>query len=383
MGFVGSALRVVFYRIFPVLVLVLAIIVGYFAQQEDPLAFFFAALFPVLSGHLPPAIFGHGKLKGTPKVPDDMKPEPRPANEMFLTLPGNFTMPQNGLGMCCRVSAYDDVLVRRTVLWYLLQGGRLIDGAQLYLNHRAIGQGIRDAIERGVPREEIFVTTKIPPSRFGYNTTIATIPTYLEELGLEYLDLVLMHAPKALPIVQTNECKKYRISNKECRETTWKALSELREQGIMRNIGVSNFAIGQMEEIEELDGVAPIAVQQMNYNPWIPDHWAEVFEYCQKKGIAVTAYGSLGGTMQHSEAATADTLNHLASKYNRSVVQILLRWALQSNAAVIPGTGNPKHMKENLATYSFELTEEDMVAIEKLRSDEQAKKFFFMPLQLD
>jgi len=328
-------------------------------------------------GHLPPTIFGHGHMKGSiGPVPDDMKPQPRPANEMFLPLPGGYQLPQNGLGMCCRYSAYDDVLVRRTVFWYLMLGGRHIDGAHLYLNHHAIGQGIQDAMERGVPREEIFVTTKIFPYSYGYNTTKTVVPTYLEELGLQYIDLVLMHFPKAFPLM-TNECTKNGLSHAECRAETWKALAELRKQGVMRNIGVSNFGIHHLKEFEALD-IAPIAVNQFQFNPWSPDYAVETFEYCQKKGIAVTAYYSLGGAFQHAQARTVDTLNNLASKYNKTVAQVLLRWAIQSNAVVIPGTGNPKHMQENLDVYSFELSGTDLHAIEALRSDEEAKKFFYV-----
>ena len=113
----------------------------------------------------------------------------RPDNEMFLDLPGGFKMPQEGLGMCCRATAYDDVLVYRSVLWYLLLGGRHIDGAHLYLNHKAIGEALAEAIRRGVKREEIFVTTKIFPTQFGYESSLEMVNKYVEELGLDYIDL--------------------------------------------------------------------------------------------------------------------------------------------------------------------------------------------------
>ena len=117
-------------------------------------------------------------------------------------------MPANGLGMCCRPTAYDDVLVRRTILWYLLLGGRHIDTAHLYLNHHAVGLGIQDAVARGVPRSEIFVTSKIFPSHFGYQTTKDTVPKLLEDLQLEYIDLLLMHFPSRIPVVATSrECR--------------------------------------------------------------------------------------------------------------------------------------------------------------------------------
>ena len=98
-------------------------------------------------------------------------------------------MPAQGLGMCCRASAYDEETVRRTVLWYLLLGGRHIDTADLYLNHRGVGKGIKEAISRGIPRSEIFVTTKFPARFFGFKTSQNSVNRYLEELGLEYVDL--------------------------------------------------------------------------------------------------------------------------------------------------------------------------------------------------
>jgi len=376
MGFIcGGLFRFLWSRILPVVILALSILLGWLAQQEMPAGVLFATIFPVLHGHLPPTLFGHGRMSGVDPVPLELQPAPRPEHEMFLELPGGYPMPMNGIGMCCRSTAYDDILVRRTVLWYLLLGGRLIDGAHLYLNHKAIGQGIRDAMERGIPREEIFVTTKVFPSHFGYNLTKSTVRPFLDELNLEYIDLVLMHFPNTMRFLRS-ECQKKGLSNKECRRDTWKALSELRDEGIVRNVGVSNSAIHHLQDIEELH-LAPIAVNQFQYNPFTPDYQVETFEYCQEKGIAVTAYFSLGGSMQHAEAQTVDTLNDIAAQHNQTVAQIMLRWSLQKNAAVIPGTGNPKHMKENLKVYSFELSTADMEAIDSLRSDPGARKFFF------
>lgn len=377
MSFVSRSLRIVGTRIIPALVLVLALVIGWFSQQEQPLGVFFATLFPLLQGHWPATIVGHGKMTGTPPVPDDMVPLPRPDHELFLDLPGGFHMPQAGIGMCCRYSAYDDVLVRRTVLWYLMLGGRHIDGAHLYLNHKAIGLGIQDAIARGIPRDEIFVTTKVFPSHYGYNTTLATVVSFLDELQLGYIDLVLMHMP-AIPYMP-NECTKYKLSPATCRANTYRALSELRERGTIRNVGVSNFAVMHLQQIQELNLPAPIAVNQFQFNPWAPDFIQETYQYCLAHNISITAYASLGGSLQHSLVATSvDTLHSIATKHSKSLPQIMLRWAMQKKAAVIPGTGNPKHMKENLEVYSFELDDKDIEAIDKLKDDELAKKFFYM-----
>ena len=175
-----------------------------------------------------------------------MLPLPRPVDELFLTLPGGKVMPQQGLGMCCRPTAYDNVLVYRTVLWYLLLGGRHIDGAHLYLNHRAIGKGIAEALRRGVPRQEIFVTTKMFPTQYGYESATALVPLYLEELGLEYLDLLLMHFP-SVPSFIPSPCKKEGKNTRECRQETWTALSEARKKGLVHNVGVSNFGVSHLQ----------------------------------------------------------------------------------------------------------------------------------------
>ena len=236
--------KIVFKRILPAIIVLLAILISFFMSHELPLGLFFATIIPLTKFHLPPSIIGHGNMDGTPPVPDDMVPLPRPSDESFLELPGGKQMPQNGLGMCCRPTAYDHVLVYRTVLWYLLLGGRHIDGAHLYLNHKAIGEGIAEAIRRGVKRSEIFVTTKIFPTQFGYESASSLVPRYLEELGLEYIDLLLLHFP-SIPF--PSPCSKEGKNATECRQETWKALSEARSAGLVQNVGVSNFAVSHLQ----------------------------------------------------------------------------------------------------------------------------------------
>jgi diketogulonate reductase-like aldo/keto reductase len=373
-----SMLNFLLHRLLPFTVVLLALFVGWLNQGPMWEGRFFATLIPSLKGRWPPLIVGHGKMSGTPPVPADMMPAPRPEREFFLELPGGYKMPQNGLGMCCRPTAYDDVCVERSVLWYLLMGGRHIDGAHLYLNHEAIGRGIREAMFRGVPRDEIFVTTKIWPSHYGRNRTLETVPIFLKELGVEYMDMVLMHAPGRYVGNPSSECRRQGLSNSECRKQTFQALSELREQGLIRNVGVSNFVTPQIKELQEIPGAAPVANNQIQFNPWLTDEWVETAQYCKDQGIAITGYNSLGGTFQHHEAHTIKVLTNLATKYEKSVAQIMLRWAMQKGTVVIPGTGNPKHMKENLAVYDMELSEEDMQAIDELRNTDEAKKFLMM-----
>lgn len=356
------------------LVVIVAVFLGWLQTTPLAMGYVFATLGPILEGHMPATIVGHGKMVGTPPVPDDMKPKPRPTNELFRTLAGTGDkMPMNGLGMCCRYTAYDDVLVRRSVLWFLLLGGRHIDTAHIYLNHKAIGLGIQDAMERGIPREEIFVTTKVWPGYFGYNSTLEAATKFPEELGLEHVDMILMHMPKKFPLIPAKDCAG--LSDKECRKDTWRALSELRSKGITRNVGVSNFKIEHIQEVEGVEGGAPVADHQFLFNVFSPPSSHETFDYCLDHDIAVTAYYSLGSALQHSQAATAATLQELADKHNKSIAQIMLRWSMQRGAVVIPGSGNPKHMEQNLAASSFELSEEDMGRIDELKNDELASEF--------
>lgn len=283
--------NIIVWRIIPGIIVTVAAVIGWFASHDVPLGVFFATIIPLSKGILPPTIVGHGRMKGTPEVPDDLMPQPRPEDELFLDLPGGHKFPQQGIGMCCRATAYDDVLVYRTVLWYLLLGGRHIDGAEMYLNHVAIGKAIAEAIRRGVSREEIFVTTKIAPTHFGYESTMARVKNYLKEFELDYIDLVLLHAPSmpGLP----SPCKKEGKDPEECRKETWKALSDLRQDGLIKNAGVSNFALNHIKELEGVGG-APIANNQIQFHPFEPDHVIDIVDYCQKNGIAITAYSPLG-----------------------------------------------------------------------------------------
>eukprot|EP00927_Polykrikos_kofoidii_P062110 TRINITY_DN56930_c0_g1_i1.p1 TRINITY_DN56930_c0_g1~~TRINITY_DN56930_c0_g1_i1.p1 ORF type:complete len:378 (-),score=47.21 TRINITY_DN56930_c0_g1_i1:40-1173(-) len=361
------------------LALMLALLIGWISTYEHPLGVVFKTIFKLQ---------GVGK-PATEQVPVDLVPMPRPVGEIFFDLPGGAKMPGNGLGMCCRPTAYDTVSVRRTVLWYLLQGGRHIDTAALYLNHEAVGLGIRDAMERGVPREEIFLTTKIFPDNFGYQEAIDKSTRMLQELGVDYIDLVLLHAPiKLSPKLLFTFFKNKLFGDganvklgddreqSKLRVDTWRGLSTLTEKGLIRNIGVSNFNIGHMKEIQALK-LAPIAANQMQFHPWVPDWMKEIVGFCHEQNIVVTGYFSLGGFDHKDKALDLEVLNKIAKSHGRRPAQILLRWSLQKNVAIIPGTGNPKHMTDNLGTYGFSLSEGDMKRLDDMSSLPISKDFIF------
>jgi len=333
---------------------------------------------------------GLGKTQTTEPVTDDLTPKPRPAGEMFFDLPGGYRMPANGIGMCCRPTAYDAVSVHRAILWYLLQGGRHIDTASVYMNHESVALGIKDAVARGVPREEIFLTTKLWPGHFGYEESIQRGTDMVKELGVDYIDLVLLHAPIPIsPVVIGKRLYQMLIGGeggttklgsspemKNLRLEAWKGLSTLKEKGLIRNLGVSNFNIDHIKEVQALQ-LAPIAAHQMQFHPWAPDWMKEIVAYCQENRIVVTGYFSLGGFNQKDKAMDVAPLNEVAKAHGRRAAQILLRWSLQKNVSIIPGTGNPKHMADNLATYEFSLSEAEMAKLDGMASLPIAQDFFF------
>lgn len=277
-----------------------------------------------------------------------------PAGVPSLPLLGGGRMPIVGLGLCCRPTAKGDA-VRQGVLDFLLMGGRHLDDATIYGNHREVGLGIRQAVALGVPREEVFLTTKIPPNRFGFEETLAWIPEMLEELGLEYVDLVLLHMAG---VPDGAECGEPRA----CRQETWLALQRARAKGQIRHLGVSNFGPRQMSELFALGG-APIEVNQLEYHPWVPEVHRQAAAWCHERGIAVTAYGSMGSMQLAGQLLTQDALLQVGRMHGKTPGQVLLRWALQQNVSVIPGTGNPRHMAENLGVFDFELGPEALAIL--------------------
>jgi diketogulonate reductase-like aldo/keto reductase len=313
----------------------------------------------------------------TPEVPADLKAVARPANEMFFKLAGGDQMPASGLGLCCRPTAYHQESVKHTVLWYLLQGGRLLDTAQLYFNHRAVGEGVNEAIARGVPRSEIFITTKIPPYLFGANSTTTWVSRMLKELNVSYVDLVLLHAPRPWEAMAGLWAEERDFSNYECktgpscREATWRALGAARQRGLIKNLGVSNFGMQHFEEFKKSGAlkVAPIAVNQLVYNPWVPEWEKDIVRYCLENNIVMTGYFSLGGAHSTGSTLAWADIADIAKQHKKSTAQILFRWSLQHGVAVIPGTGKPKHMKDNIQLYDFSLSEAEVAKIDKLGAE--------------
>lgn len=169
-------------------VALIASLVGFCSQAHIPEGRAFATIIPLANGYLPATIVGDDwweERSPTPRVPADLKPAARPSGEKFLSLRGTKdSFPMLGLGLCCRATAYDFHSVSRSVLWYLLKGGRHLDAAYLYMNNEAIGHAIAAAAERGVQRSELFVTSKLGPRFYSGNEVDVEVRTMLKQLGL-------------------------------------------------------------------------------------------------------------------------------------------------------------------------------------------------------
>mgnify|MGYP001045530802 CR=1 FL=1 len=229
------------------------------------------------------------------------------------------------------------------VKWALNKEYRLIDTATFYKNEQYIGQAIK---ESEIPRKEIFITSKVWDTDQGYKNTLKAFEKSLENLDTEYLDLYLIHWPR----------KK--------RNETWKALEKLYSEGRVKAIGVANFAVHHLKELIEKYEVVP-AVNQFELHPFDYSDEKDLIEFCRKNNIAVEAYSPL----THGRKLNHPKLKEIAEKYNKSPVQVLIRWSLQHDFICIPKSGSEAHIRENANVFDFKLSHADMKIINTLKED--------------
>jgi methylglyoxal/glyoxal reductase len=250
-------------------------------------------------------------------------------------------MPWFGLGVF-KVKEGSEVI--DSVKAALKNGYRSIDTAAVYQNEEGVGQGIR---ESGVAREEIFVTSKVWNSDQGYETTLQAYETSLKKLGLDYLDLYLIHWP-----------------GKDKFKDTWRALEKLYKDGRVRAIGVSNFHIHHLEELLKDAEIKPM-VNQVEYHPHLAQR--DLLAYCQREGIQLEAWSPL----KQGQLLNEPTISEIAEKNGKSTAQIILRWDLQNKVVTIPKSIKEQRIIENADVFDFELTPEDMERLNALNKDER------------
>jgi 2,5-diketo-D-gluconate reductase A len=244
------------------------------------------------------------------------------------------TIPQLGLG----VWQVPDAEAAQNVRTAVAAGYRSIDTAAVYQNEDGVGEGVRTC---GIPREQVFVTTKLWNSKQGYDETLRAFDRSLQRLRMEYVDLYLIHWP--LPTIG-----KY--------VATWKAFVRLREEGRAKSIGVSNFQPAHIQRLIDETGVAP-ALNQVELHPLFPQR--AVRDYARRHGIAVESWSPLG----QGRLIDSPVLRSIGARHGKTVPQVILRWHLQNDLVVIPKSVTPARIRENFAVFDFSLSDADMQQI--------------------
>ncbi|PPG37797.1 oxidoreductase [Rathayibacter rathayi] len=251
-------------------------------------------------------------------------------------------IPQLGLG----VYKIGDEEAARTVALALEAGYRHVDTATLYGNERGVGAGIRAS---GLPREQVFVTTKVWNDDHGFDETLAAFDRSLELLGTDYVDLYLVHWP---------------IPSRDRYVDTYRALERLQSEGQARSIGVSNFAEEHVQRLLEETGVVP-AINQVELHPRLPQEELRAFDTAH--GIVTEAWSPLARGRLLGEPALA----RVAAKHGVSPARAVLRWHVQLGVVVIPKSVTPERIRENLDVFGFTLDEEDLATIAGLATGER------------
>lgn len=224
-------------------------------------------------------------------------------------------------------------------------GYRLIDTAQSYGNEEEVGQAVA---ESRIPRKEIFVTTKISDENQGYQNTIDSVKVSLEKLQLDTLDIVLVHWPN--------------IEHFQRSIDTFKALIALREQGIINTIGVSNYTPALLQKTFDATQVVP-AINQVEFHPFL--YQKELLDYCESHGIKIESYSPIA----RANKTDKPILKHLSEKYQKSPIQIILRWHLEHGLVPIPRSMEPEHIKANADIFDFALSQEEVLEIDRLNEN--------------
>jgi len=261
-----------------------------------------------------------------------------------VTLNNGVPMPKLGLGV---YKMEEEQEVVRAVKSALDLGYRHLDTASFYGNESGLGKGIR---ESGVPREELFITTKVWNDEQGYEETLDAFERSLDRLGLEYLDLYLIHWPVPGKFTET-----------------WKAMEKLYREGRVKAIGVCNFMEHHLEELMNEAQVKPV-VDQVEFHPRL--YQENLLRYCQDRDILLEAWSPLARGNYFDEPV----LQELAARYDKTAAQIILRWHWQLGIIIIPKSSNKDRQEQNADLFDFSLTDEEMEKISALHTGERIGK---------
>lgn len=264
-----------------------------------------------------------------------------------LKLSSGYKIPQLGIGVFM-VSDHNEC--KKSVLNALKSGYRHIDTAQAYKNEKAVGEAMRDS---GIAREDIFLTTKIWVTNYGYEKAKKAIQNSLDTLQVDYIDLMLLHRPFEDYI------------------GAWKALEEAVDEGKIRSIGISNFKICQVQEILNIARIKPV-VNQVECHPYAQQK--ELSAFLKKNDIFMEAWYPLGHG--DKKLVSEPVFTELAKKYGKSNIQIILRWHIQMKNIIFPKSTNLSHIKSNLDIFDFELTKAEMGKIDSM---DKNKVYFNIP----
>ncbi|HMK92389.1 MAG TPA: aldo/keto reductase [Thermoleophilia bacterium] len=256
-----------------------------------------------------------------------------------VTLNDGVAMPRLGLGVWRAASGHE---TRQAVLWALETGYRHVDTARIYGNERDVGAALRAS---AVPRDQVFVTTKLWNRDQGYERAKKALATSLRDLGLDYVDLYLEHWP---------------VEGK--RLDSWRALQELRADGYARSIGVSNFQEQHVAELLAAADVVP-SVNQVEFTPFL--YQRGLLEACRAAGIQVEAYSPLTRGRRLDEPALVE----IAARHAKTPAQVLIRWSLQHDLVVIPKSVRLARLRENADVFDFELSPDQMERLDALHED--------------
>ena len=262
-----------------------------------------------------------------------------------VLLSSGYSMPIMGLG----TYALDHDTCVNSVMALLENGGRLIDTAYMYGNEEAVGEGVRRGMEEyGIPREDIFVITKIYPNQ--YDDPEAAIDMALKKLDIGYIDMMLLHHPGR------DDVKAYQ------------AMERYVKEGKIHSLGLSNWYVKELTAFLPQVTITPALVQN-EIHPYYQEK--DVVPFIQEKGIVVQCWYPLGGRGYTADLLGNETIKAIADAHGVSSAQVILRWDLQRGIVVIPGSSNPDHIRENLDLFGFELTDDEMKQIAQLDRNEK------------